>query len=487
MFSMIKMKPGKRRVYSLLVCLQTACGVQAATVTTNDIPLPLNPERIMRLTMDHSARIEAAKYNLKSAEYNFKLFESRYTKFSPIVMESELSRDEDHKYESGVRTGVEKDFFDGSSISSGVGAYNIWGERSDEGNGQYLYTRLRMPLFSSNRKLTRLIERTFEENELYSAQLDYVDDVRGTIKNALKHYYDYIPRSQALDLLRSYKAELVQLKDSASLRNRADDQELLAGEINSLTSRIQGKEIGVESSWIQMKRWIGVDNFDEYSIDLIDLTFEQPDYFGQFYVKASVDEILKKTIENDTELMVLQLIKTNAKEKKKLAQQGKWDIFLSVEGRYNLNEEVDKASEGSSFSIGTGLTIKRFDRSVLLNTIHKADADISYIDETIRDRRREMASEIARKKMSLLTEKEQVLSSRRSLESWRKIEARKKDDFIKGVETADNYIQTFRSLSNAMLDALRYENEYFDEIRDLDYICGVYFDFLDINAYQALQ
>jgi len=477
----------KGAVGSLFVLFLAAFCSPAAPVITNAVPLILNPERIMRLTMDHSARIEAAKYNLKSAEYNFKLFESRYTKFSPFVMRSELSRDEDHEYESGVRTGVEKDFFDGSSISSGVGAYNTWGENSDEENGQYLYARVNMPLFSSNRKLTRLIERTFEENELYSAQLDYVDDVRDTIKEALEQYYDFIPRSQALEKLRSYKDELVGLKDSDPLKHRDSDRELLDGEVNSLTSRIQGREISVQSLQIEMERWIGVDNFDDYSIELIQLAFDEPDHFGEFYVMAPVEEILKQTMKNDTELMVLELIKTNAQEKKKLAEQGKWDIFLSVEGRYNLNEEVAGASEGNSYSIGTGLTIKRFDRSVLLNTIRKADADISYIDETIKDRRREMASEITRKKMTLLTTRDQVLSSRKTLDSRQKIHSRKKEDFLNGQETADNYVQSFRSLTEAMLDSLHYENEYLDEIRDLDYICGVYFQFLGINAYEALH
>ena len=42
-------------------------------------------------------------------------------------------------------------------------------------------------------------------------------------------------------------------------------------------------------------------------------------------------------------------------------------------------------------------------------------------------------------------------------------------------------------LVDTMLDTLDYKNDYFDEIRDLDYICGVYFKFLGINAYETLQ
>ncbi len=39
----------------------------------------LYPESIMRLTMDNSSKIKAAKHKLESAEYNFKLFESEFT------------------------------------------------------------------------------------------------------------------------------------------------------------------------------------------------------------------------------------------------------------------------------------------------------------------------------------------------------------------------------------------------------------------------
>ena len=44
----------------------------------------LNPRSIMRFTMDYSARIEAAKHQLKSAESNYQLFESEFTQFTPL-------------------------------------------------------------------------------------------------------------------------------------------------------------------------------------------------------------------------------------------------------------------------------------------------------------------------------------------------------------------------------------------------------------------
>ena len=486
--------PGRCLFVVFLVLHVCAGGVFAATNHASATPtatLPaetvpdysLDPESIMSLTMANSARIKAAKNKLESAEFNYKLFESRYTQFSPFKMDSEVQRDRDNEYEGQTSVGVEKEYFDGSSLSASVGTRNIWGESQPNESAQFFETKVQFPLFSSNTKLTRMIERTFEENELYSAQLDYVNAIRDTIKKSLEQYYDYIPRSQILQAHRAYKENLVQLKDSASLNGRAADRQLLEGEINSLTSKIQGWEIEVQSLLIEMERWIGVANFDQFAVDLIGLDFDLPGYFGEFYVMAPFDEILKKTIENDTELMVLELVEINAIEKKRLAQKGKWDMFLTVAGRYNFNERVGGLEPEDYYEVGSGITIKRFDRMVLLNTIRKSDADILYIKRTIEDREIEMSAGITQKKVTLLTTKDRVLSSRISLDSWEQIHELKKGEFIKGTETADIYIQSFRSLMDAMEAALRQENEYLDTVRDFDYICGTYFEHLGIKAY----
>ncbi len=441
------------------------------------------PESIMRLTMDNSSRIKAAKHKLESAQFNFKLFESEFTQFTPFKMNSEIQGDRNKDFESSTSIGIQKEFFDGSSVGAFWGNRNIWGEGVPDENTQFLEAEVQFPLFSSNRKLNRIIKRTFEENELFSAQLDYVNTIRRTIRNALEMYYDYVPREQILQRLKIYKDNLIELRNSDELGDRFVEQQQLEGEINSLTSRIQGWEIDVQSLLIRMKRWIAAINFDSYTIKPIELDFELEDYFGDYYVSAPYDEILQKAIQNDTELKVLALIKKNAIEKRRLAEKGKWDIFLSVEGQYNYRDRISNIEHAPYYKAVTGLAIKRFDKSILRNTIQKAKADILNIETTMEDRRIEMASEITQKKITLLTKKEQVLSSRKSLNSWQKIHDIKIDSFLKGTETVDNYIQAFRTLKNTMIESLHHENKYMDAIRDFDYICGEYFQFLGIDAY----
>ncbi len=443
----------------------------------------LHPETIMRLTMENSARIKAAKHKLESARYNFKLFESEFTKFTPLNLSSDIQTNSNDEYESETAVGVRKEYFDGSSIGASIGNNSLWGGELSDETTQFVKTEIQFPLFSSNRKLNRIIKRTFEENELYSAQLDYVNTIRNTIKNALEMYYDYVPRAKILERMQLYKADLIKLKNSPELKGRVFEQQQLEDEINALTSRVQGWEVEVKSLLIEMKRWIGADYIEQYTVRPIDLKFDQKGYYGEYYVSASYAEILQKAIQNDTELKVLELIRENAVEKKKLAEKGKWDIFLSIDGRYNYLDKINNVDYAPFYTAGTGIQIKRFDSSIIKNTILKAKADILQVEMTMEDRQLEMASEITRKKATLLTKKEQVVSSERSLNSKQQIHDIKLANFLKGTETVDNYLLVFRALVNTREESLHYENRYLDTLRDFNYICGEYFQFLGIDAY----
>ena len=469
------------RISKLLIptlCLAVGLGQTAAPPGT-----ALHPESIMQLTMDNSARIQAARHKLESARYNFKLFESEFTKFTPLNLSSDIHTNANDEYENETSVGVQKEYFDGSSIGASIGNSSLWGGDLSDETTQYVKTEIQFPLFSSNRKLKRIIKRTFEENELYSAQLDYVNTIRNTIKNALEMYYDYVPRAKILESTQLYKADLIKLKNSPELKGRTFEQQQLEDEINALTSRVQGWQVEVESLLIEMRRWIGADFTEHYSVTTIDLDFDQSGYYGEYYVTASYNEILQRAIHNDTELKVLELIRENAIEKKKLAEKGKWDIFLSLDGRYNYLDRINNVDQDPFYTAGTGIQIRRFDNSIIKNTILKAQADILQVEMTMEDREIEMASEITRKKATLLTKKEQVISSGRSLASKQQIHDIKLANFLKGTESVDNYLQVFRALVNTREESLRYENRYLDTLRDFNYICGEYFQFLGIEAY----
>lgn len=462
----------------LLILFHTCLLIGQENIPTNSV---LNPEMIMKLTFENSTGIKVAQHKLESAKFNFKLFESEFTQFNPILAESRINGYYGGKRDGEVVLGMQKEFFDGSSVDAFLGTSTDWSSGRDTRFTQFLETSVNFPLFSSNRKLSRLIKRTFEENQLYSSNLEYVNTIRRTILSALEMYYDLVPRAKNYNMLNKYQSQLINLLDDNRLQNRENDRHQIQGEINSLASKIQGSEITVNTLKIRMQRWLGVQSIDQYTIQTINLDFHADDYFGNYYIDERNDVILQKALDNDTEFKVLQLIKKNAQEKKILAEKGKWDIFFSAGSRYNFNETIGGIKQEKYYAANFGLNVKRFDKNMLNYTIQKADADVLNIETTMDDRRIELTSKIVQLKDTSIKMREQLLSTLKSLDSWKQIYSTKLANFLEGTESVDNCIQAFRSLIGIEEEWYQSENRYLDTVRDFDFICGVYFEYLNIN------
>lgn len=452
-------------VYSLLAQVQF------------DHTTSLFPENIIKLTFENSDRIKAAYYKLEAAKYNFKLFESEYTQFNPLIVDSKVQSNSNGEYFGDFSTGMSKEFFDGTSISTSVGNNTDWGRHVENHNVNFVETEVSFPLFTSARKLDRLIKRTFEENELYTKNLDYVDEVKSNIHDALEQYYDIVPRIKIYEMLKRYRAELKDMLTNDSIRNR----EQIESEITSLNSKITGWEITLYSLQLSMQRFMNVDKINLSQLMVVNVDFTQKDYFGKYYIEEPTDSIFTKALNNDTEFKVLGVIKINAEEKKRLAQKGKWDVFATTGGRYNYYDLKAGARQDNFLVADAGLKIKLYDHSVLKYTIAKAQADISAIDYTIEDRKKLIKSDIDKLKDGLTKKKEQLTNTLESLDSWNKIYSSKKRMYVSGKESVDNFIQSFRSLVTTEETRYNLENNYLDLIRDFDYICGTYFEYIKLN------
>lgn len=440
------------------------------------------PENIIQITFNNNNRIKSAYYELEAAKYNFKLFESEYTQFNPLVVAPRVNLNSEGDYSTDVVAGMQKEFFNGASIAASVGNNNDWGNTTDSRNVNFVETEIGFPLFSSSRALERIIKRTFEENELYAKNLDYVDAVRTNIKEALEQYYDLVPRIKIYESLKEYRQELINLlaKDSSSI-SIADKQQI-EGEIKNLNSDITGWEITLYSLQLKMQLFMNVKKLELKNLKKIEIDFSKVNYFGQYYITEEVDVIFKKALENDTEFKVLGIIKKNAEEKKRLAEKGKWDIYATLGGRYNYYELLKNEKQDNFLMADAGIKIKINDRKVLKNTIAKAEADIKAIEYTIIDRRKLIQSDILYLKDALTKKKVQMMSTAESLSSWEEIYAAKKERYLQNKESIDNLIQAFRSLVLAKTTFLNLENNYLDRIRDLDYVCGEYFTIINIQT-----
>jgi hypothetical protein len=377
-----------------------------------------------------------------------------------------------------MTVGMEKQFFNGSSIVTALGTNNNRQKGEERGSINYIETEIGFPLFSSSRTLERVIKRTFEENELYANQLDYVEAVRENIKDALEQYYDLIPRIQIYKMLKTYRSELNNLLLNNTIP--LNDKEQIEGEITNLNSDITGWEITLYALQLNMQQIMNVEKIDLDQLMTIDFDFSKNGYFGEYYIEESSDTIFNKALNNDTQFKVLGIIKKNAKEKKRLAEKGKWDIYATTGGRYNFYDSPINVEHSNFFMMDAGLKVKINDRKVLQNTISKSQADIDAIEYTILDRRKVIQSDILHLKDALSKKKEQIISTSISLKSWKKTYNVKKQRYLSGQESIDNLIQVFRSLVQTNKTFYRLENNYLDRIRDLDFVCGEYFTVINL-------
>ena len=85
-----------------------------------------------------------------------------------------------------------------------------------------------------------------------------------------------------------------------------------------------------------------------------------------------------------------------------------------------------------------------------------------------------------RLKDALTKKKEQLISTSSSLKSWERTYLLKKQLYISGKESIDNFIQVFRSLVQTNQTLYELENDFLDRKRDLDYVCGEYFTVINL-------
>ena len=440
----------------------------------------LYPDNIIKITFNNNDRIKSAYYQLESAKFNFKLFESEYTQFNPLIVAPKTYMNSNGEYSTDIVAGMQKEFFNGASFSTSIGNYNAWGNGVERGNINFVETEIGFPLFSSSRTLERIIKRTFEENELYTKNLDYVEAVRKNIKEALEMYYDLILRIKSYEALKEYRSELntILINDRKVLPET--DKEQIAGEITNLTTEIMGYEITLYSLQLNMQLMMNVKQINLSQLMKIDVDFTKPGYFGEYYIQEAIDTIFQKALMNDTEFAVLGIIKINAEEKMRLAEKGKWDIYATTGGRYNYFETLRSEKQSNFFMADAGIKVKINDRKVLQNTVAKAQADINAIDYTIENRRKLIQADILQLKDALTKKKEQMITSSASVKSWERTYDAKKELYLGGQESIENLIQVFRSLVTSKETSLSLENKYLDLIRDLDYVCGVYFTVINI-------
>ena len=457
---------------------------------SGEIPL-ISPSSIIGVTYDASREIEAVKYDLEAAEYAFDQFERGLSQFTPFIMNSYAERDtskypDDHDpdertdYEYGSRVGMKKEFFNGSSISGGVG-YSGEDGHSSEGGNSYVEMEYRFPLFGSYTSLRRITARTFEENEVLNARLDYVDTVRDTIQRAQELYFWLLVMMERLDLSRKTVVYYNKLLEESVFDSYPEFRNQLEDEITSIQSDVTKYLGDVDSYRVLLQDRIGFYSLPLKSVERIDLY--DADLYGLSYLERPPEIVIEEARENDAEMRVLELARENSKLKRELAKQGKWDIFGEISGSNEFDGYEDDDNY-SGYNISFDLDIRRIDPHYLEISLNRARAEINKYSSKIERRKVELANLITRKLSQAKSLKNQAEDIRASITSRKKVLLQKQKDFLGGEENLDNLISIRRDLYDSQRDLTSVMGQFYEIITELDEATGVYFEKLGITIQQ---
>ena len=100
----------------------------------------------------------------------------------------------------------------------------------------------------------------------------------------------------------------------------------------------------------------------------------------------------------------------------------------------------------------------------------------------IEDRELETATRIYQERGEAENRRKQLESLYERLQSREQIYTLKRESYLKGEESIDKLLQAFRSLLDTEEECYEVGNDYFGNIRDLDYRCAVYFQKLGIEV-----
>ena len=236
---------------------------EASKVVRRPQPRPVvDAHTIVQLVFGLNPEVVSARYAMEAAEFQFKDFQRNLSQFTPFVLRSEILRDdrrpiEWHNYRAAV--GAEKDFFDGSSIFTGVGHRGEFGD-NDQGNSQFIETQVTFPLAGSNTTLRRITDRSREENEMFNSRLDYIDTVRDAIQEAQIAYFWMLVALERKSLMVESLDVYEELLKSERVEASAAERQHIEGEIQSLQYEVLRVDENINNRLLDVQLAIGLDD-----------------------------------------------------------------------------------------------------------------------------------------------------------------------------------------------------------------------------------
>lgn len=456
---------------ALLIAALTA-GHVAADVAPEDAQLIVNAESIVQLIFGQNPEIAAARYAVKAAKYQFKDFERNLSQFTPLLFRTSAKRDErdpDEDQEYILRIGAEKDFFNGASIFAGIGHRGEFGD-SGGAESQFVETDITLPLFSSNTTLRRITDRSREENEMINSRLNYIDLLRNNIRSTQDRYYQLLLQRESLrrrdECIADYRLVLALPRVQAAAAERSHVQ----SEIQIIQRDIASYHKWIHVRLLQLRLDLGMQRLSLSQVEGVD--FANEIYYGQSYLEQTPAELLVKARQNDIKIKVLENARADSREKKRLAVEGKWDVFIDLNAQLDVSGSGDLKDE-NGYEATMGLRIQRVDPVLLEYSMGRAVAEIKKYDAMIRKQQLSTKNRIDRELTIARSRRAQYDKTVEDIASRHKIYAEKFKNFAEGNDTVDNLLTYRYSIVGSYADLHRSLTEYYQSVTWLDHACAV--------------
>ncbi len=439
---------------------------------------------IIQITFQKNMEIAASRFDIEAAKYQFQRFERNLSEFVPFIIETNADRDlesyedgshriSDTEDQAAASVGFEKEFFDGKKISASSGV-----RMSSDGNGDnghpFIGAEMKFPLFSSFTTLKRVTERSFEESELLSAWLDFIDTVRDSISDSHEAYVEVEEAAGIRLLIDRAIEDLETILDSPFIIERENDRLQLEDEIQAYQTERVNVLGDVDASIIELMETLGL---NEVTLD--DLRrfgmINDSDFYGKHYVESDLEWLTQEATENDVEIRVLNVARDNAELKKELAKKGKWDILGNLSAEYDFAERGDDLRRKSGYQVGLGFSIQRNDPKLLLLSMRQAGAEIKRFSAQIEWRERKVKHLIQRRVSQARSTMELIESLQRSRTLRQSVFTQKLKSYLAGEDTVENLIKARDSLFDTEENIVERHADFYQTVIELDVASGFYF------------
>ncbi len=440
---------------------------------------------IIKITYEKNLEIAAARYEIEETDFQFRRFERNLSQFVPLVVDSQIERESERNLiggnritqnedEARVTVGVEKEFFDGKKFAAGVGVRATSNDDGENAN-PFIGGELRFPLFSSVTTLERVTERTFEQNELLEAWLDFIDTVRDEVSDSQEDYIDLQNSIKRLKLAEVTVRDFQNLLDETKIIGTGNGDEIrqIEDQIQAFLSMTVNQRGNVDIWQIGLLDSLGLDVLPLEKVEPLEMRGD--DYYGKQYIEKDLEQIITEAIQNDVEIKVLNIARQNAELKKSLAERGKWDIIGKLFGTYDFENRGDNIRRPTGFGVGLGFSVQRTDPKLLRLSLQQAEAEIRKFTADITWRERQVKNLIRRRVSHVRNRRILVNELSVSRELRNSVYLQKLEAFRKGNETMDNLIQSRVSLFETEKEFLEQIAEFFETVVDLDVASGYYF------------